>query len=231
MKKILSILLIAVLSFAFATVRDGERAIDSGDYQEAIKQFEAAIAQRDTNVKAYYQLAHAKTLLAGTLGDDEKKQAETLYEEAAEAARKAIALDDNEPEAHFELARALGRLAQFRGVLQSLGLAGEMRKELDTTIKLDPNHGGAYHALALWHNEVPFLAGGRSGKVEPLFEKSIEVEPDSITHYADYAEVLIKRGKIDRAKELLEIALSLDANTYGRQQDKEFAQHLMDSIK
>ena len=231
MKKIIMLFLIAALSLAFATVRDGERAMDRGDYQEAIKQFEAAIALRDTNVKAFYQLAHAKTLLAGSYGEDKKKEAEKLYEEAAEAAKKAIALDDNEPEAHFELARALGRLAQFRGVLQSLGLAAEVKKELEQTLELNPKHGGAYHALALWHQEVPWIAGGRAGQTAGLFEKAIEYEPDSITHLADYAEILIKQGNIEKAKELLSIALSLDADTYARQQDKEFAQKLWDSIQ
>lgn len=229
MKKLLLIILVTILSVAFATVRDGERAMDSGDYQEAIKQFEAAIVLRDTNVKAFYQLAHAKTLLAGTL--DDKAEKEKLYEEAAEAAKKAIALDDNEPKAHFELARALGRLGEYRGVLQSLGIAADMKRELDITLKLDPNYGAAYHALALWNLKVPWVAGGRAGQVESLFEKSIEVEPDSITHYADFAEVLIDRGKVDQAKEILEIALSLDANTKSMEDDKAFAQSLWDSIQ
>ncbi len=221
-------MMVALLSVSFATVADGIRAIDSGDYVEAIKQFEAAVAQRDTNVKALYELAQAKTLLAGTL---EGKEAETLLEEATEAAKQAIAVDDSEPEAHFELARALGRLAQFRGVLQSLGIAAEMKSEIERTIELDPNHGGAYHALALWHQEVPWIAGGRAGQTAGLFEKSIELDPDSITHLADYAEILIKEGKTELAAKYLETALSLDANTYGRQQDKEFAQSLWDSIQ
>lgn len=227
MRKLIILLALLAVSFSFATVADGNRAIDKGDYKEAIKQFEAAIQVRDTNVKAYYQLAHAKTLLAGTL---EGKDAEVLYEEASEHARAAIKLDPDEPEGHFELARALGRLAQFRGVLQSLGLAGEVKKELDKTIELDPKHGGAYHALALWNEEVPWIAGGRSGRVEELFKKAIEVEPDSITHMADFAEILIKRGNKDAAKAYLETALSLKADTYGRQEDHDFAQGLMDKL-
>ncbi len=227
MKRLIVLLALVTLSFSFATVADGNRAIDRGDYQEAIKQFEVAIKVRDTNVKAHYQLAHAKTLLAGTL---EGKEAEALYEQAAEQARVAIKLDPEEPEGHFELARALGRLAQFRGVLQSLGLAGEVKRELDKTIELDPKHGGAYHALALWNLEVPWIAGGRAGKVEDLFKKAIEVEPDSITHLADFAEVLINRGKKDEAKAYLEQALSLDPDTFGRQQDHDYAQSLMDKL-
>ena len=228
MKKLFLIGVFIITSVSFATVADGIRAIDSGDYVEAVKQFEAAVEQRNTNVKALYLFAKSKVLLAGTLTG---KEAEELLVEAVEIAKKAIALDETEPEAHFELARALGRLAQYRGVLQSLGLAGEMKKELEKTIELDPSHGSSYHALALWHDGVPWIAGGRAEQTIELFEKSIELEPNSIIHLADYAEILINKGEIEHAKALLEIAITLEANTYIRQQDKEFAQSLWDSIQ
>ncbi len=222
--KSLSLVLILFFSIALATVGDGDRAYDLGNYSEAISQYKAAFEQRSDNVEALYKLAKATTLLAGTKTG---KEAETLFAEAAGYARQAIALNPNEPEAHMELARALGRLAQFKGILESLGLAGEVKSSLEKALELKPNHGGALHALALWNLEVPWIAGGRSGEVKTLFEKSIAAEPDSITHYTDFGEALIKLGDKEAAKVQLEKAISLSARNFGDQEAIDKAEDLL----
>ena len=117
MKRVAFLFLIGFLAFVFATTADGDRALDAGDYQEAINQFQAAVDQRADNVEALYKLAKAKVYLAETVTGAE---AEALYTQAADHARAAIALAPDDPNTHMELARALGRLAQFKGVLQSL---------------------------------------------------------------------------------------------------------------
>ncbi|MEZ4605809.1 MAG: hypothetical protein R2865_03105 [Deinococcales bacterium] len=142
-----------------------------------------------------------------------------IYQLGADYARKAIAIQEREPEAHMELARALGRLAQYRGVLQSLGLAGEVKKALERALELDPNHDGAMHALALYHDEVPFLVGGRAGESIPLFEKAIAIAPDSIIHRLEFAELLLKRNMKDEAKAQLEALIALTPETASQRQD------------
>ncbi len=216
-----------VASLVFATVADGDRAYDAGDYLRAIAEYQEAYEQRSSNIQALYKLAKAKTALAGTLSGTE---AERLYEEAAVHAREAIAAVPAEAEAHFELARALGRLAQFKGILQSLNLAGEVKSSLERAIELDPSHSGAYHALALWHLEVPWIAGGRSGQVGPLFERAIELDPVAITHRVDYGEALIRLGDKDAARMQLELALSLAAVTAQDQEDHEKARQLLTEL-
>jgi hypothetical protein len=78
-------------------------------------------------------------------------------------AARATDLAPEEPDAHFEVARALGRLAQYRGVLQSLNLAARVERALERTLELDPEHAGAWHARGLFHHDVPWIAGGRRG--------------------------------------------------------------------
>lgn len=227
MRRIWVLGLLLLLSWSFATVADGDRAFDAGDYETAIAEYQAAYELRNSNIEALYKLAKAETHLAETLTGD---AAEALYQQAADHARAAIAAAPDEAEAHMELARALGRLAQFKGVLQSLNLAGEVKHELERALELNPNHGGAYHALALWNLEVPWVAGGRSGQVRPLFEKSIEVEPDSITHYVDYGEALIRLGDKAAAKVQLDKALALSAKTFGDEEDQAKARDLLSGL-
>jgi tetratricopeptide (TPR) repeat protein len=227
--KQLTILFIAVLlTLVYATTADGDRALDTGDYQEAIAQYQAAVDQRADNVEALYKLAKAKVYLAETLEGDE---AEKLYEEAAGHARAALALDPNDPNTHMEVARAVGRLAQFKGILQSLNLASEVKSELEKALELDPNFAPALHALALWHLNVPWLAGGRSAQVRPLFDQSIAAEPQEIVHYTDYGDALIQLGDPEAAKVQLEKALSLTAVTDQDMKNQEKAKALLGEIQ
>jgi tetratricopeptide (TPR) repeat protein len=228
MKRLLSLLFITLLTFVFATTADGDRAIDAGDYQEAINQYQAAVDQRADNVEALYKLARAKVYLAETLTGAE---AEALYTQAADHARAAIALAPDNPDTHMELARALGRLAQFKGVLQSLNLASEVKSELEKALELDPNFAPALHALALWHLNVPWIAGGRSAQTRPLFEQSIAAEPEEIVHYTDYGDALIQLGDNEAAKVQLEKALALPAVTAQDMKNQEKAKTLLAQIQ
>ncbi len=228
MKRVAFLFLIGFLAFVFATTADGDRALDAGDYQEAINQFQAAVDQRADNVEALYKLAKAKVYLAETVTGAE---AEALYTQAADHARAAIALAPDDPNTHMELARALGRLAQFKGVLQSLNLAAEVKSELEKALELSPNFGAALHALALWNLNVPWLAGGRTAQVRPLFDQSIAAEPEEIVHYSDYGEALIQLGDKEAAKVQLEKALALPAVTAQDTKNQEKAQSLLAQIQ
>jgi tetratricopeptide (TPR) repeat protein len=228
MKRLILLLIVTLLSFVLATTADGDRALDAGDYQEAINQFQAAVDLRADNVEALYKLARAKVYLAESLTGAE---AEALYAQAADHARTAIELAPNDPNTHMELARAVGRLAQFKGILQSLNLAAEVKSELEKALELDPNFGAALHALALWHLNVPWLAGGRSAQVRPLFDQSIAAEPEEIVHYSDYGEALIQLGDKEAAKVQLEKALALSATTAQDMKNQEKAKTLLAQIQ
>ena len=227
MKRFLTLLCFVLLSYACATVADGDRALEQGDYQTAIDEYQAAFELRDTNLSALTKLAQAKTYLAETL---EGGEAEQLYQEAAEHARAAVAADPELAQAHFELARALGRLAQFRGVLQSISLAGEVQDELERVLELEPENASALHALALWHLNVPWAVGGRSGEIRPLFERAIELEPEAIVHRVDFAEALLELDDAAAAREQLEVALNLSVETYQDEQNLAKAQALLSGL-
>lgn len=227
MKKIALLCLFALLSFVFASVRDGDAAYDRGDYETAIAEYTEALEQNPENIEALTQLARATTIFAGTKEDAE---APAFYELAEAYARQAIELDTDNAAAHFELARALGRLAQFRGILESINLASEVKSEFERALELDPEHGGAMHALALWHLEVPWIAGGRTGEIRPLFEQAITVEPNAITHYVDYGEALIRLDDKEAARVQLEAALAIPAITFGEKEDHEEARALLEGL-
>lgn len=219
-------LVVALASVAVAQVSTGDRRVDEGRFADAIAAYEAVLAGDPGNARALYRLARAAVYLASELPAEEAAEREAWFARAAEAAERAAELAPDDPDAHFEVARALGRLAQYRGVLQSLNLAARVSRALDRTIELDPDHAAAWHARALFHRDVPWIAGGRPGQVIPSFERAIASEPDVIAHRVELARVYLDRNDPAAARTQLEVALSLTPRTYLDRRDLEEAHAL-----
>jgi len=194
---------LAVL-FALALAGAGELLAEGkfkAAYESAAQEGNWVLAARAASFYAMYQA-------------EGKRERSEWFARAEAAAKRAIQADPKNPEAYFELARALGRLAQYRGILQSLSLAAGVRDHLKKALALKPDYASALVALALWHLElsqkgVGWLYGADGGKVIPLFERAIELEPDRIVHRYEYARALYRLGKKPKALEQLEVALAL----------------------
>lgn len=231
MRKIALTLSLALITAASAqSLQSAQALYDQGKWQDAA----AAAAELNTS-DGLALAAEATTAGAGLVADGQKK---ALFEKAQAYAKQAIAKDKNNAEAYFELARAQGRLAQFSGILQSLGLAGDMKKNLDMAVKLDPKMAGAYVALGLWHANLiskGFIAtratGADKGQIIPNFEKAIALEPTTAVHRIEYANALILQGRKAEAAAQLEKAISFSATTFWEKRDEETAKATLAKLK
>lgn len=213
-------------SYGFAaTLTDVQALYNKGDVSGTVT------AGTALNTSAGYVLAAEATSLGADLLP--QNQREAAYTKAEEYAKKAVQLDANNPDAYMEVARAVGRLAQFKGVLQSLNLAGEVKKNLDTAIKLNPKLPAAYIALGLWNAEVPLVAGGSSNQVEVNILKAIELEPTTIIHRIEYANALLKLSKRNkrRAVDQLEQAVKFTPKNFWDKLDLETAKKNLAALK
>jgi len=231
MRKIALTLSLALITAASAqSLQSAQALFDQGKWQEA------AAAAADLNTSDGLSLAaEATTAGAGLVADGQKK---ALFEKAQAYAKQAIAKDKNNADAYFELARAQGRLAQFSGILQSLGLAGDMKKNLDMAVKLDPKMAGAYVALGLWHANLiskGFIAtratGADKSQIVPNFEKALALEPTTAVHRIEYANALILQGRKAEAAAQLEKAISFNATTFWEKRDEETAKATLAKLK
>ncbi|ALW88762.1 hypothetical protein [Deinococcus actinosclerus] len=231
MRKIALTLSLALITTASAqSLQSAQALYDQGKWQDAA----AAAAELNTS-DGLALAAEATTAGAGLVADGQKK---ALFEKAQAYAKQAIAKDRNNADAYFELARAQGRLAQFSGILQSLGLAGEMKKNLDMAVKLDPKMAGAYVALGLWNANLVskgFIAtratGADKGQIIPNFEKAIALEPTTAVHRIEYANALILQGRKAEAAAQLEKAISFNATTFWEKRDEETAKATLAKLK
>jgi len=213
-------------SFGFAaTLTDVQALYNKGDVSGTVT------AGTTLNTSAGYVLAAEAT----SLGADQlpQNQREAAYTKAQEYAKKAVQLDAGNADAYMEVARAVGRLAQFKGVLQSLNLAGEVKKNLDTALKLNPKLPAAYIALGLWNAEVPLVAGGSSNQVEVNILRAIELEPTTIIHRIEYANALLKLSKRNkrRAVDQLEQAVKFTPKNFWDKLDLETAKKNLAALK
>ncbi|PTA69724.1 hypothetical protein [Deinococcus arcticus] len=227
-----------IVSFALAlsvtaaaqSQQTAKTLFDQGKWQEA-----ATAAAALNTADGFALAAEATTAGAGLVPDNQKK---ALFEKAQGYARQAIAKDRNNADAYFELARAQGRLAQFSGILQSLGLAGEMKKNLDTAVRLNPRLAGAYVALGLWHANLiskGFIAtratGADRNQIIPNFEKAIALEPNVAVHRIEYANALMLQGKKAEAAAQLERALAMNADTFWEKRNEDAARATLAKLK
>jgi len=227
MRKLLMLSLVFIAAFAWANPAS---LIAQGSYKAA---YQEALALG--SAEGYALAAQAASLYANFKANTDKDR-EAWYDKAEKAAKKAIELDPNYTEGYFELARAQGRLAQFRGILSSLGLASSVRDNLNKVLKLNPKHDAALVALAIWNLElaqkgVGWLYGASIDNVKPLFEKAIKLNPTSIAHRLEYGQALYRMKQYKEARAQLEKALELPAQTYADKMDQQQARKLLDEIK
>jgi len=174
----------------------------------------------------YYAVYQARS-------DEEKR---SWFKRGEELARKAIQLDPNYSEAYMALGLALGRLAQYANLFSQASLANQVRQAFEKSIQLNPNYAEPKVGLALWHAELVakklgFLFGARADRVEPLMEEALKLQPDRIIFHVEYAYAMILLGKKEKAKALLEKALSLPARTAEDRYEQERAKKLLAEIR
>lgn len=164
------------------------------------------------NVKALYELSNVYRLL----GDNSsgKKEKLELYNTGLECGKKAKSLDNNSAWAHFWYMVNMGRIGQTKGVLNSLSMVPEIKKEIDIVLKIDSLHTGALDARAMLFYELPGVFGGDLNKSLLALNQGIAIDSNYTLLYVDMAKVLIKKKEFEKARWFLNYALSIANPSY-----------------
>ena len=196
------------------SIDEAESAFEDGRFVEAADLAEAL------GTSEGYALA-AKSLAVYAHYEATEEEWESIIERAQRMGEEAVKADSTNPDAHYQSAHAVGRYAQRVGAWTALrqGLAGKIRDLLEATIALDPDYVDAILALGGWHADIDkegFVArrmyGGRKEEAVKLFERSLELAPESkvVLHaYAIRLPFLDKENGRERAREMLEKALGV----------------------
>jgi tetratricopeptide (TPR) repeat protein len=132
-----------------------------------------------SNYEAIWKLARCDYYL-GTRETDEQGRIEAFREGIA-AGQSAVELAPDSPEGHFWLGANLGGRAEEQGPLYALSSVGDIRREMETVIRLDEGFmgGSAYLALGQLDLELPEMLGGDRKRAVEELERGLRFGADN----------------------------------------------------
>lgn len=130
------------------------------------------------------------------------------YLRARDYAKRATELAPNDPEAHFWYAATLGSWSQAKGLLHSALALRDLRKHVDTVLRLDPNNVGAHVMAGSIARELPVLLGGNPKEAEQHFKAAQRLDPRLTGVRIELAQLYINTGRYAEARQQLQSVLA-----------------------
>ncbi len=155
-----------------------------------------------------------------TSGQKDKQYA--VYQTALKHAEKAVKLAPDQSRAYVRRAIVNGRIALFKGVFSVAKVVTKVRDDCRKALKL--NNGTVYD-MALTHYILARTHAKLSEKWKPAlsvlglgwadidtalvhYKKAVDMYPGYIMFYVDYAKALYREDQYQKAKEMLDKALT-----------------------
>jgi tetratricopeptide (TPR) repeat protein len=134
-----------------------------------------------------------------------KTQEEKLkaYDTGRQAAKRVVDADPRDVVARFWYATNTARWGQTNGVVRSLFLLSEVKREIGAILDLDARFPPVYVLAGSVYYEVPALLGGDLAKSEEYFRKGLELSPRYTMLRVGLGKTLIKLGRSDEARKEL----------------------------
>jgi len=165
--KIRSFILVLALSSAATLVVADESApalLAAGRADDAITTLHSKINSSPNDAEAYNLLCRAYF----SMGD---------WDRGIAACEKAVALDSNNSRYHLWLGRVYGEKADGSNFFSAASLAGKVRTEFETAVRLDPNDVDARSDLGEFYLEAPGIVGGGRDKAEAQARSLAALDP------------------------------------------------------
>ncbi len=136
-----------------------------------------------------------------------------LLERATETGEEAVRRCPEQAEAHFWLGASYGRYADAKRGLTALRLVGKIRREMEASVRLQPDYNGgdAYLALGQLDLSVPGLFGGSRERGVAWLEEGLRVAPRNLDIRLALAEAHLHDGRRAEALALLRSILEAPA--------------------
>lgn len=160
------------------------------------------------NYEAAWRLARMNYFLGEHTTDSSER--DKAFSDGEVAAKEAIKLDANKPDGHFWLGANLGGQAEH-SALTGLAAAPDIRREMETVIKLDEGYmlGSAYMVLARIDLETPPVMGGDPKRAVELLEKGLKLgENNPLLRYY-LAQAYFKTKRNEDARKQLDTVLKM----------------------
>jgi tetratricopeptide (TPR) repeat protein len=131
---------------------------------------------------------------------------------ALKLAEKAVAIDSRNARYHLRLAEVLGEMAQRADILQRLDLAERFKREIGTTLSLDPGNTKALRHLMEFNLVAPSIAGGDKSQAKAIAEQIMRI--DAVEGYFAEARLAKYTKEVDRLGEIYQSAVKVRPESY-----------------
>jgi tetratricopeptide (TPR) repeat protein len=159
----------------------------------------AAADPRPDNLVALAQIEFIWGDVRAKTQDDKLK----AYDTGRQAAKRVAEADPRNVVARFWYATNSARWGQTNGVVRSLFLLPEVKREINAILDLDASFPPVYVLAGSVYYEVPALLGGDLAKSEEYFRKGLQLSPRYTMLKVGLAKTLIKLGRGGEAREQL----------------------------
>lgn len=254
-KNILTVLIMIHFFSAYILPQSIEQLIEEGnkyyekfDNEKALESYKKAEKIDPNNYEVLWKISRAYVDIGEHMPSSTTKQEEeqlSTYQKALEYAEKAIKAAPNQSVTYLRRAIANGRIALFKGVFSVAGVVNSVKSDLEKAIQL--NNGGndilavAHYVLARTHAKTSekwkparsVLGLGWADNEIALkeYKKAIELKPNYVMFYVDYAISLIREDDYKTAREMLNKALASPNEDEDDAKRKEEAKQLLQDIK
>jgi tetratricopeptide (TPR) repeat protein len=174
-----------------------------------------ARAIEPVNYEAAWRLARMNYFLGEHTTDTSER--DKAFSDGEAAAKEAIKLSPNKADGHFWLGANLGGQAEH-SALTGLAAAPDIRREMETVIKLDETYmsGSAYMVLARIDLETPPVMGGDPKRAVELLEKGLKFGENNPLLRFYLAQAYFKSNRKDDARKQLETVINMQPDpNYG----------------
>ena len=183
--------------------------------------WERRLADRADDFESAWKLARACYWLGSHVPSAERR---AQLERGIEAARAALRIHPQRPEGHFWLAATMGGMAEAAGIRAGLKYRGEIKRELEAVLALDPSFqkGSADRALGRWYFKVPRLFGGNRQKSLEHLRRALTYDPNDAASLSFLADTLLDLDRREEARQALEKLLTVSSDPEWAPETREF---------
>jgi tetratricopeptide (TPR) repeat protein len=135
------------------------------------------------------------------------------YARGRDYARRATVLAPDSAAAHLWYAITLGSWAKAKGLLRSALTLREVRREVDTVLRLEPANIQAHIMAGSMARELPALFGGDHQVAEAHFKTARRLDPHRTGVRIELAQLYIDMGRYGEARQELDAVLAEPAPT------------------
>jgi tetratricopeptide (TPR) repeat protein len=218
-----TILLLFTFCTLFTKAQDEQQLLTQASQQEAalhenaaFETFKQVLRINPRNFTALWKASELCSRIGNRQPTKEKKQ--TFFNAGKAYAESAIKVNPTAADGYYALAVAMGRYALAQSGKEKITSVKEIRTNAEKAVKLNPNHGRAWHVLGKWHYEVSNLSMIEKAGVRLMYgglpdaslnesikayEKAKLLEPNFALNYLELAKAYSRNDETAKAIECL----------------------------